>query len=55
MDAPMFIHDEPMIHNSDEEYEPYENTSLSYSDKLYLGACSVLFVALLFMASTKIR
>ena len=47
--------DVPMIHDSDEEYEPYETPPLSYSDKLYLGACSVLFVALLFMASTKIR
>ncbi len=40
------------IPNSDEDYEI---RTLTNSDKLYLSACAVLAVGLLFMASSKIR
>ena len=45
-----------IMHNpEDEEFEDYEIKLLSNSDKLYLSACAILAVGLLFMASSKIR
>ena len=39
----------------DDDFDPYETKSLNNSEKLYLSACAVLAVGLLFMASIKIR
>ncbi len=44
------------VPDSDEEYDFEEyHKELTTSEKLYLGACAILAVSLLFMASTKLR
>ena len=43
------------VYEEFEEFEDYEIKLLSNSDKLYLSACAILAVGLLFMASSKIR
>jgi len=44
------------VPDSDEEYDFEEyHKELTTSEKLYLGACAILAVSLLFMASNKLK